>query len=415
MTDIEDRLRQVLTTEATRTQPSTLRPPPTAALAPTRRPPARRAGRDGWPRARRWLAPAAAAAAVVVIIAAVSLAGIGGKPAPATRAGAAAMPRFYVSVIFRPQARAAVHDSRTGRVLSSIMLPKALHVSQDSASGHVAAAASGRTFAITATEILGHHTTEVRVLLLRVSPDGRTDHLTVTPLRLTRPGTRDFVNGIALSPDGGKLAAAVQIPTDSPAHRTPPYAEIKVVSLTGSFPARTWTTRQQYALPLSPSWEADGRFLGFVWDGRITGPALKHIGVTQVRLLDTAVPGTDILASKILAQGSPSLGAIQTGQLAPDGRSVLVATSRNIPASQGKGTAILKVTQLSVPGGHVTRVLIRHAVPYRGGPLAADLSCNVWSVSAQGQHALLACPGFGRLDSGKFTRLPAPAYQLVAW
>jgi hypothetical protein len=416
MTDIENRLRQVLAREAARTQAAMLRTLPDPSISPAPLVPARRVRRPGGHRARRWLAPAGAAVAVVAVISAVSLAGIHGKPATVPAAGGATsgMPRFYVSVVFRPHARAEVHDARTGQVLSSIPLPQAEQGTHALASGVVAAAASDRAFAVAASEKLGHDEMDVRLLMLHVSTTGRTGHFTVTPVRVTSPGSADHVSGIALSPDGSKLAVTIQIPTAG----FHPYGEIKVISLAGGFRTRTWTTHEQFALPSDPAWEAGGRYLGFTWEGHVTGPGLKGAGVTQVRLLDTAAPGGNILAAKVLAEDGHALGSIQTALLAPDGRSILVTTFRNVPGGPGQGTAIVKLAQLSVPGGRVARVYRTRSVPYHGSlqEITADVSCGAWAVSAQGQHALASCPGFGRLDGGTFTPLPGVGgYPIVAW
>jgi hypothetical protein len=420
MTDIEDRLRQVLACEAAHTQAGMLRSLPSlAALVPAR--PGRHAGGPGTGgrpgtlrglRGRRWLAPAGAAVAVVAVIAGAALVGTRGQPASPVAAAPAAMPRFYVSVASEPRAEAVVHDARTGRVLSSVMLPRAEQGDRSSTAVMVAAAANDRTFAISATENLGHGEADTRVLLLRVSPTGHAGHLTVTPLHLTRPGAHDFVNGIALSPDGGKLAATIQIPAGQYS-----YGAIRIASLTGGYRIRTWTTRREDAAAHSPSWQAGGRYLGFTWDGHINVAGPGYAARTQVRLLDTAVPGGDILASKVLAEGSDGLGAIQSGLLARDGRSILATTARNIAGRQGRGTVIVRAVRLSVPGGAVTRIFIRRAVPYQGpgNEVSAGLDCLAWAIAAHGQHALLSCQGFGRLDDGKFTPLPRLGPPYVAW
>ena len=415
MTDTEDRLRQVLTAEAARTQADMLRALPAPTVSPAPRRPARRTGRLSGRRWRRWLAPAGAAVAVVAVIAAASLAGVGGRPArPAGGDPTAGMPRFYVTLAFhQPEALAEVHDARTGQLLSSIALPKAEQDAFPGSPGTIAAVTGDRTFAISAYENLGHRRSDIRVLLLRVSADGRTDHLTVTPLHLTRPGPQALVIGMAVSPDGSKLAATVRILTGTKLN-----AEIKVASLTGAFRTRTWTARQ-HAVALTPAWEADGRHLGFTWQvHRTTGPNSDALGVTQVRLLDTTAPGRNILVSKVLAEVAPNHGVIESGLLAADGRSILVTTSRNIAGRRpGHGTVILNVAQLSVPGGHVPRVFIRRAVPYSGPgqAVSADWDCSVWAVSTRGQHALVSCEDFGRLDGGTFTPLPKAPFSGVAW
>jgi hypothetical protein len=95
--------------------------------------------------------------------------------------------------------------------------------------------------------------------------------------------------------------------------------------------------------------------------------------------------------------------------LTPDGSGLITTGYRNIPGPDGGGTAILRVVELSASTGRLLRVLHVATEHYGRGYLAqaaADASCQVLSLGATGLHALVQCPGFGRLDGDRFTPLP---------
>jgi len=185
MTEIEDRLRRELTQVADRAQPGQLRP--------LRAPRAR--ARVGW------LAPLAAAAAVVAVVAAVWLAsGAIFREPVSTVAPDAGMPRFYVVVTESPIFSAVVHDSLTGRVLTTLPLP-----SRPDGAQRIAAAGDDRTFAIPVTSGGPHSQAITRVFVLRISAAGNVERLTPSPVAVPPHAA---ITGIALSPGGGKVALA---------------------------------------------------------------------------------------------------------------------------------------------------------------------------------------------------------------
>jgi hypothetical protein len=147
--------------------------------------------------------------------------------------------------------------------------------------------------------------------------------------------------------------------------------------------------------PYDLAWTDGGRYLGFVW-----APATSNN--VQVRLLDTAASGSNPLAAPVIATGEGSgMGFLADGLVVADGHGILASGFR-LPATPG-GKTTFKLAELSVPGGHVAR-----AYPAGPGPV-----CQILSVTANGQHALLRCPGFERLDNGRITRLVTP--PRAAW
>jgi hypothetical protein len=162
----------------------------------------------------------------------------------------------------------------------------------------VAGAADGRTFVLDEQRpIVGNSVTWVgqpAFYLLRLTASGTEESFT----RLAVPAIPDgtVVSGLALSPDGSKLAVNV----NSADRRSPaPFMEIMTYTLaTGAF--RSWTTTSGVT-----NSDAPGGFTGSGVDGAqsISWAAdstlafgvrnMPHVGV---RLLDTAAPGTDLMA-----------------------------------------------------------------------------------------------------------------------
>ena len=101
-----------------------------------------------------------------------------------------------------------------------------------------------------------------------------------------------------------------------------------------------------------------------------------------MRRLDTARPGRNLLASKVIAAGGHGLGFLQDAYLAPDGRSVIVAAYRNSPGPpgrSGRGVAVLRLAELLYPGSQVTAEMFRERTTrYRGAgqESAADRGCR---------------------------------------
>ncbi len=68
-----------------------------------------------------------------------------------------------------------------------------------------------------------------------------------------------------------------------------------------------------------------------------------------------------------------------------------------------------RVVELSARTGRLVRILHVATEHYGAGYFAraaADADCQVLSLGAAGLHALVQCPGLGRLDDDRFTALP---------
>jgi hypothetical protein len=249
-----------------------------------------------------WTAPLAAAAAIVLVAVASTTAGSlltrsaaprpGASGAPAYGASAgryAGVPPYYVAVA-RVPLTVVVQATWTGATLATIKTKTPV--------AGVAGAADGRTFVLDEQrQIVGNSVTwvgEPAFYLLRLTASGTEESLTRLAVPAIPNGT--VVSGLALSPDGGRLAVNVDSPDSGPHARL---MEILTYTLaTGA--SRVWTTTSGVT-----NADAPGGFTGSGWDGAqsiswTAGSTLAfgvrngfHVGV---RLLDTAAPGTDLMA-----------------------------------------------------------------------------------------------------------------------
>lgn len=393
MPAVEDQLRAELTRVADTVQPEQLRPLRVPAQGP------------GW--YRRLLPVIAAAAATVVTIVAAVLAS-----APSTQRGVAApapkpvMPRYYVTVA-RTSAglEAVVRRSAGGAVTGSVRLPE----TSAAAAQFVTAAQDGRTFAI-AANLIGASTLPGTVAMLyfwlHVSADGQPG----TPAELPAgTGNAEPPKGMALSPDGDMLALSLEylgVITN-----TAPYGNVEVINLaTGK--TRTWTGHGAPGYyPGAPTWGKDGRTLAFTWwhvTSRTTGAAV----ITGVRELDTAAPGSSLLASRLTGFRTATRD-LQSAVLAPGGRDIVASSCRDVASSGGyHGTAMAQVVELSATDGHLVRVLWTQVTRFPNATdeqNALDAGCAVLSVDPSENHLLVQAFTFGRIDNGVFTALPGPS------
>ncbi len=340
MTAIEDRVRAATRAAAATVAPDSA-PPLRLAPEPGRgRPGVPGRGRRSWSRA---IAPIAAATAVIGVVAAsVALthamaprahshrlpAGTVPLSAAPSFAGAA-VPAYYVALEPGPLAaastRAVVRATATGTELALIRPAR-----PDYAFAAVTAAADDRTFVLAAQpkaapprQVHGKWTSgptpPTSFFMLRLDPASHTARLTALPIS----EGRNQVDGIALSPDGSKLAVFLGQVGPGPKQEE----AIQVVSLR-TRSERTWTWRPgrtrglgTVVLGANPlSWTADGRTIAFqeITSFRRASPRIA------VRMLDTAAPGHSLLSSRVVGRFSSS----NTGDamITPDGTRIVVPT-----------------------------------------------------------------------------------------
>ena len=430
MSTTEDRVRAATRAAAQTVAPGSTPPPPPLPARRRRGPAAHPRRGRGWP---GWVTPLAAAAAVaaaiaasVVVSGALSLgqgrrpahtaAGRTGMvalhPAPAAPAG---IPAYDVALAPGPLAgqstRAVVRATATGAVLATVRPPRPYATFTG-----VTGAADDRTFVL-AVQPGQQPTASGRVLtkffLLRLDPAAGTARLAA--LRIPAVSGRWIQGaGIALSPDGGKLAVALS---------TGGQSAIEVFDLAGG-PVREWKAKLPGGNVIGTnllganalSWAADGRTLAFdAW-----GPAR-----VEVHALDTAAPGTSLSASRLVmtfphwsTTGSVSGSAIIT----PDGTKII---AMEVPTP--RTATEIRVRQFSATTGRPLGILA--TVRYRKGaitgwpdvlwsnPSGSQLIISTTRLSAAPSKNGDLTPGeIGIVSGGRFVPLPGiPGGQRPVW
>ncbi|HEY6311903.1 MAG TPA: hypothetical protein VIY52_14015 [Streptosporangiaceae bacterium] len=390
------------------------------------------------PRARRrvgWAAPMAAAVAVVIVVVGGVAAGSwlersgngrSGNPA-AVKQGApagsfAGVPAYYVAV--ENPSLAVVRATATGATLARITtrIPFA----------GVTGAADDRTFVLDAQrQVMGPTVRwpgQPQFYLLRLSAAGAEESFTRFAIPALPDGTA--VTGLALSPDGSKLA----VEADSGNNGQPGLLEIRVYTLaTGAF--RGWSAHGSDD-PVDPggftgsgvdgsqtiSWAADSRTLAFDWGNQ------SYIGV---RLLDTTASGDNLIADSRLAviqadftsrggglSGPPSMSkdnisqCVTDGIISSDGSAIVCGYTTNI---QGRQTTTGFI-RYSTTTGKPTAVL---GVYQFQGQAPGDIS--LYWVNSTGKTligGILTPSGIrvGVISSQRFTPLPGTAgLATAAW
>jgi hypothetical protein len=383
-----------------------------------------RAPGEGWhgpARARRalrsrhwpgWLAPVAAAAAVAgVIIASLGVSGLILRSAgsgPANSSGVfAKVPPYFVAIPEVSGRPVVVGATATGAVLGTVALP-----TPHTEFTWVAAAGDGRTFVLGASPKL-HPGTSVpaprlvkfyRLVLDRSGHPGRLEPL---PIHLKKT----IISGLALSPDGSKLAVSF-LPV-----RRQIGSKIQVFSLTtGARQEWMWPGRGTIGsvVILAGSgglqWEADNRTLMFEVMTRTTNgnePA-------QLYLLDTAAPGGSLLASSTrIPVPSSELGRLHNNAkhriigmplISGDGATLVAPFYHEAAPPKVFGFTI---TEFSVHTGKPTRVL------YQRRTATEAASTGVWWVNTRATAMIVVRgPVFGVQTPTTFTPLPLRTQRL---
>lgn len=424
MNMLEDKVRAALRETAAEVTPQQL---PRLRIRPAARLVRLATGRGT--RLSGWLVPlAGAAAAAAVTIGSVVLAGaIHGQPAPGTGAagGTAALagvPPYYVALTGGPGIRqhAAVRATATGRVLATLTPPPPFGTFTwvSAAGDRTFVLAAQRWWTIPSGAASGRaeerdSNTPARFFLLRLGSSGRPGRLTLLPAPRVRSGD---LAGVALSPDGSKLALLLHV------------AEIKVITLaTGSARAWTWPgsagSTTEWAGNSKPmgrplSWTADGRTLAFQW-------WFKSGGITQVRLLDTTARGGSLRSSKpVVTFAPPRPGGLKDGPkgntlVTPDGSKIVGVTW----PTPGSAHSRSQVTEFSAHTGKAVRTLDPWS--FNGPPGEQDVlwtdatGRTVIVIDPRGPRPGPDRPGgeIGVLSGGRFTPLPrAPQPTVsIAW
>lgn len=358
---------------------------------------------------RRRLLPLAAAAAVIAVaVSAVLVAGPKLTPVPAAAPVTAAVPRHYLTFTFVPDKQfhdlpvteAVIRDTASGKITGTVKIT----TKSFPASVAADAAPDGRSFILAIAENAPKD--EYRFFRLPVSAGGKPGHLTEFPAYPVPVNA--YLAGIALSPDGTRLAVSFSYGLGATNSGPAKYmvGAVEVINLvTGT--VRTWTATMQqghWYQPGQPSWADGNRMIAFTWQ---QAKSMSNNAMTMegVRLLDTTAPGGNLADARMIMPKKAVSGTINSVLITPDGRDVLVATSRN-----SHGTVLVQISEVPTAGAGPVRVLrteTARATATTQGTLSA--SGQVLSLAPGGRYALVQCIQFGwlDLDSGRFTPLPA--------
>jgi hypothetical protein len=321
------------------------------------------------------------------------------KPPPVTRAQAG-MPAYYVVADHNGPA-IEVRSTTTGELLSSVTLPAGV----DPKLCEIAKGPDGQfvlaLFALPRTSFYR----------LKVSDRGLSAQLSKLPVPSIKIGR--YVEAVALTPDGAKLAFALQIPNKQGSSER---GAIEVVTLaTGS--TRTWTSTH-VGYPVQLSWTDHGRDLGFFWqdDGSGSQPAA---GLWK---LDPTAPGRDLFSGRHVLPGMVGLDEVQSAAFSPDGKTIDASVYKIIFHKIRRGVVVGGIVKLSAETGRPLSTLLIERAPHAskyGNRSPSTGECVLIAADAAANHLLLNCATqFGRLDHGRFTVMPNPdpgVFLAVAW
>lgn len=308
-----------------------------------------------------------------------------------------------------------VRATATGKLLATISPPQAYNDFS-----LLTADASGRMFVFGAMRYWERNaspsrklaerdqSTPMTFLVLSITPGG---HAELSPLRLPEAVTPRQAPSIALSPDGTRLAVAFGGGAQA--------ATVQVITLaTGQmrqwvWPHTSWTP----ALSREGAWTADGRTLAFTQQAVLRGQSVQAIRryrrptTTQVRLLNTALPGTSLASSRLLILRPPA-GESPPWQpvITPDGTKLIGTVGMRSFAQLQNGRWTGELAVYSTRTGALLHTLAPWtwqwtSAPGRGGSPDPTVA---WSNRA-GSHLIILQPRddlniLGVLSANTFTQ-----------
>jgi hypothetical protein len=385
-------------------------------------------GQRTWP---AWVAPLAAAAAIIIVagggVTASSLLAKSGTPRPSasgapTRGASAGshigVPPYYVAVA--NSSLTVVRATWTGATLARI-------TTRTPVVG-VAGAADGRTFVLDEQRsIMGGSVTWVgqpTFYLLRLTASGTEESLTRLAVPAIPNGT--VVSGLALSPDGSKLAVDVNSGSWPQAR----LMEIMTYTLaTGAF--RSWTTSGVTNADAPSGFTGSGvdgaQSISWTADSRTLALGVENASYVGVRLLDTAAGGTDLIADSRLAvierfsdlgrslrNAAPPyyfVSCITDAMISMDGAAIVCGYSTSVGNTTTMGFA-----QYSTGTGKMNHVV--GLVHFEG---KAPIGISLYWVNSTGKIAIgtSETSGGGRvgvMNGDTFTPLPGvTGFEAIAW
>ena len=429
MTRLEERLRVDMRTESEQIEPGCI---PALQLPARAHPPGRlrHRGPRHWP---AWVTALAAAAAVTLVIAgtfliAHNLSPSGPNPPANGAPPYSGIPPYYAYAVQGNTYSRTIHGTQysdsvvarhvtirataSGKVLRTVS-PPAPYNAFESFTG----AANGRTFVLAAHRNRYTKTgneyykldqrTPLKFMIVRITPGGRTQ---LSALSLPETLTEAQEPSLALSPDGTKLAVAYG-GSGKP-------AVVEVITLaTGQM--QRWTSPPPAATPAlggPGAWTSDGRILALGQMSVKPGGIIRTVP-TQMRLLNTTAPGTNLAAASrlVIVNGA---GSFPWPFITPDGTK-LIGEIGHQPAGRGATTESGALGVYSARTGTLLGVIGRWQRHGRGVIFDRARQTVVWS-NPSGSRLIVEMPRqkvneVGILTGDRFTPLAhVPSAPLLA-
>jgi hypothetical protein len=333
---------------------------------------------------------------------------LNGPPVPFTRANFPGIPLYYVALNNAPSQKSpdqvVVGDTFTGARLATVNPPA--HATFTGMTG----AADDRTFVLAAKSFpisaFDWPVVPRTWYLLRIAPG--TDHparLSKLPIPATPSGLE--IAGMALSPDGSKLALALEPNTTE--DQGP--EQLRIYSLATGALLRTWT-----GPPSQVSYDAsegtdNNTTLSWLADGHTLALDYGAGGRLGVRTLDTSRPGQDLIADSRPAGWSIGWGDCGQPVVTSDGKTVVCVTN-------GSGA----FAEYSTATGKLTGTLYHQAgsgisgdvlwANSSGDALIGYLTASSASLTPRGSVGAITESGFRSLSA---PLADGPLPDAVAW
>jgi hypothetical protein len=352
-------------------------------LHPLSAPPARRrrlaAGRRQPPggrwRQRAWTAPVAAAAATVAVIGlAVAVSnGLSGSSRPAGVPPLPAAPHRFYLAIDAGISKIVVRSTATGKVAAAVPVPSL--TAGPSVSPALATAGNG-TFYVAAFE---RGRPGEQMYRFRLTGAGRVTQFARVPGGSLRPGWA--ADALAVSPDGSLVAVGAYYDREHHLHgntyRGPDRSDQLVVINTVTGAQTIWRGGQpahgyRYFRLASLSWTASGRELAVLgeWCRAASNPGgegcPRQERLAQLRAIDPAGRGGNVLAGRLLLAQSPRLPYLAQALISPDGSVITAMVLRGQVVGNRQISGIfpanLTVQQFSAATGRQLGVLYQRSL-----------------------------------------------------
>ena len=295
-------------------------------------------------------------------------------PATSAAAADAGLPAYYLAASELGTTALTVRSSATGKIISTVAAPAGCM----QGAYQVSAGGDDRDFVFSC---LLTATRKNKFYRLQISSRGLPTAVTSLPVPLV---ASTFVTGLALTPDGRKLALGLQRGAG---------AVIEVVTLaTGGHRAWTGPTMGR---PTMLTWADNEREIGFWSEG--------------LRVLDVTAPGSNLASARLVLSIFHKTELVQEAMLSPDGTTIIADVSYNLPrGSRPTPTTVIGgIAEVAAGSGKTMRLFV--AQHLKGN---ADYPCQVAAIDASGHHILAGCDRFDRIDRGRVTALAGPDIQM---